>query len=62
MAVLYSPYFSHVLDAWSKRNHPNMHFMFFEDMKEVNLFIVPLSKLQKQVDNSSIICLYDRRI
>ncbi len=24
-----------MLDAWSKRNHPNMHFMFFEDMKKV---------------------------
>ncbi|KAI9563465.1 hypothetical protein GHT06_010928 [Daphnia sinensis] len=31
--VLYSPFFPHVLDAWSKRNHPNMHFMFYEDMK-----------------------------
>lgn len=33
--VLYSPYFPHILDAWSKRHHPNMHFMFFEDLKKV---------------------------
>ena len=26
-----------MLDAWSKRHHPNMHFMFFEDMKKVLL-------------------------
>ncbi|XP_046448183.1 sulfotransferase 1E1-like [Daphnia pulex] len=32
--ILYSPFFPHMLDAWSKRNHPNMHFMFFEDMKK----------------------------
>jgi hypothetical protein len=33
--VVYSPFFPHLLDAWSKRNHPNLHFMFFEDMKKV---------------------------
>jgi len=26
--------FSHVLDAWSKRHHPNMHFIFYEDLKK----------------------------
>lgn len=31
--VVYAPFFPHILDAWSKRHHPNMHFMFFEDMK-----------------------------
>ena len=35
-AVVYSPLFPHILDAWSKRHHPNMHFMFYEDMKKVN--------------------------
>nr|CAH0102991.1 unnamed protein product [Daphnia galeata] len=32
--IVYSPFFPHLLDAWSKRNHPNLHFMFFEDMKK----------------------------
>nr|CAH0102989.1 unnamed protein product [Daphnia galeata] len=32
--TVYSPFFPHLLDAWSKRNHPNLHFMFFEDMKK----------------------------
>nr|CAH0106923.1 unnamed protein product [Daphnia galeata] len=31
--VAYAPFFPHILDAWSKRHHPNMHFMFYEDMK-----------------------------
>lgn len=31
--LLYSPYWPHVKLAWEKRNHPNLHFMFFEDMK-----------------------------
>ncbi len=33
--VLFSPFFPNLLDAWSKRNHPNLHFVFFEDMKKV---------------------------
>jgi hypothetical protein len=34
---VYAPFFPHILDAWSKRHHPNMHFMFYEDMKKVIL-------------------------
>ncbi|XP_045785349.1 luciferin sulfotransferase-like isoform X2 [Maniola jurtina] len=30
--ILWSPYFGHVLEAWEKRNHPNMLFLFYEDM------------------------------
>ena len=29
------PFFPHVLEAWNKRHHPNLHFMFYEDMKKV---------------------------
>jgi hypothetical protein len=35
---MYAPFFRHVIDAWNKRHHPNMHFVFFEDMKKVILF------------------------
>jgi len=33
-----TPYFRHVLNVWEKRHHPNMHIIFYEDMKLV--FIV----------------------
>ena len=33
--ILYSPFFPHILDAWKIRDHPNMHFVFYEDMKKV---------------------------
>lgn len=32
--VMYSPFFPHVLDAWNRRNHPNVLFLFYEDLKK----------------------------
>jgi len=44
--VLAAPFFDHILEAWAKRDHPNLLFIFYEDMKKVflknktmNLFI-----------------------
>ena len=34
-SVFFCPFFPHILDAWSKRHHPNMLFLFYEDMKKV---------------------------
>ncbi|XP_042858264.1 sulfotransferase family cytosolic 1B member 1-like [Penaeus japonicus] len=31
--VIYGPYWDHVDQAWRRRNHANLHFMFYEDMK-----------------------------
>ncbi|XP_063612538.1 sulfotransferase 1E1-like [Penaeus indicus] len=31
--LVYSPYWLHVKEVWEKREHPNLHIMFFEDMK-----------------------------
>lgn len=28
------PYFPHVLEAWQQRKHPNLLFLFFEDLKK----------------------------
>lgn len=36
---MYSPFFPHILDAWNKRHHPNLHFMLYEDMKRVSSVI-----------------------
>ena len=33
--VLWTPYFPTVLEAWAKRDHPNMLYLFYEDMKKV---------------------------
>ncbi|XP_057376850.1 sulfotransferase 1C3-like [Daphnia carinata] len=32
--LVWTPYFPIVLDAWSKKDHPNMLFLFYEDMKK----------------------------
>ena len=33
--VSYAPYFPHLLEAWNLRHHPNLKFIFFEDLKKV---------------------------
>ena len=37
--VLFSPFFPHLLDAWSKRHHSNLLFIFYEDLKKVTNLI-----------------------
>lgn len=32
--TVFSPYWPHVKQAWQKRHHPNLHFVFYEDMKK----------------------------
>ena len=40
--VYSAPFFPQLLDAWSKRHHPNMHFVFYEDLKKVTEMILHL--------------------
>lgn len=40
--LMYGPYWLHLKEALERRNHPNLHFMFFEDMKAN-----PLEELKK---------------
>ncbi|XP_063620660.1 sulfotransferase 1C4-like [Cydia splendana] len=32
--VLWSPFFPHIKEAWALRHHPNLMFIFYEDMKK----------------------------
>ncbi|KAK7082357.1 Sulfotransferase (sult) [Halocaridina rubra] len=40
--LVYGPYWLHVKEAWERRDHPNMHIIFFEDMKAN-----PLAEIKK---------------
>ncbi|RXG50719.1 Sulfotransferase 1 family member D1, partial [Armadillidium vulgare] len=31
--LVHGPFWTHLKEAWNKRNHPNIHFCFYEDMK-----------------------------
>ncbi|KAK7076065.1 putative sulfotransferase 1 [Halocaridina rubra] len=31
--VLYTPFPQHVKEAWERRNHPNLHMVFYENLK-----------------------------
>ncbi|XP_042867532.1 sulfotransferase 1A3-like [Penaeus japonicus] len=31
--LLYGPYWLHLREAWQKRGHPNLHIVFYEDLK-----------------------------
>ncbi|XP_071550992.1 sulfotransferase 1E1-like [Panulirus ornatus] len=35
--LVYGPYWLHVKEAWEKRDHPNLHFVFYEDLKSKNM-------------------------
>ena len=34
MLVIYGPYYQHMKEAWDRRDHPNLLFIFYEDLKE----------------------------
>ncbi|MCL4137242.1 UNVERIFIED_CONTAM: hypothetical protein GTU68_058934, partial [Idotea baltica] len=31
--LIYSPYWTHVKEAWMRRKHPSLHFIYYEDLK-----------------------------
>ncbi|XP_064109971.1 sulfotransferase 1C4-like [Macrobrachium nipponense] len=31
--LMYGPYWLHLKEVWARKDHPNLHIMFFEDMK-----------------------------
>ncbi|XP_069182590.1 sulfotransferase 1A1-like isoform X2 [Procambarus clarkii] len=48
--LVFGPYWLHMKEAWEKRDHPNMHFVFFEDIK--NNTMLELHKLNKFLDTN----------
>lgn len=36
-SVVYGPYWQHLKEAWEKKDNPNLHFLFYEDLKENNM-------------------------
>nr|XP_045610486.1 sulfotransferase 1C4-like [Procambarus clarkii]XP_045610568.1 sulfotransferase 1C4-like [Procambarus clarkii] len=48
--LAYGPYWLHMKEAWEKRDHPNMHFVFFEDVKTNTM--LELHKLNKFLDTN----------
>ena len=50
--VYYSPFFPHVLEAWAKKDHPNVLSLFYEDMKRVMsnaTFVVSCSRTHNRI-------------
>jgi len=37
--IHFSPFFGHVLEAWNQRHHPNLLFVFYEDLKRVRMLL-----------------------
>ena len=58
---MFTPFFPHVIDAWNKRHHPNMHFVFFEDMKKVILYFIVVTTDYRSDDAFIIVSESARR-
>lgn len=61
--VTQGPFWQHVAEGWAKRDHPNVLFLFYEDMKEdiirelqrINTFLgteLTLEQLQKVAEHT----------
>ncbi|XP_071519222.1 sulfotransferase 1 family member D1-like isoform X2 [Panulirus ornatus] len=48
--LYYGPFWLHLKEAWEKRDHPNLHFIFFEELKANN--IVELRRLNKFLETN----------
>ena len=40
--VLWSPFFSHLRKSWERKDHPNLLFIFYEDMKNNLMSVIDL--------------------
>ncbi|XP_069192661.1 sulfotransferase 1E1-like isoform X2 [Procambarus clarkii] len=69
--LIYTPYWLHVKEAWQKRDHPNMHFVFYEDLQsdimtqlqKINDFMgtnLTQKQLTNVAENSSFVSMKSR--
>ncbi|CAB3255262.1 unnamed protein product [Arctia plantaginis] len=58
---IFCPIFEHVKEAWEKRNHPNMLFLFYEDLsKDLNASISRVADfLGKKITQEESVRLYE---
>ena len=56
--VFYAPYFKHIMESWALRDHPNLLFLFYEDMKKV--YSRPIGKIYISI--SLLLYSYHNRI
>ena len=40
--MLWSPFFNHLLKSWERKDHPNLLFIFYEDMKNNLVSVIDL--------------------
>ncbi|XP_057376854.1 sulfotransferase 1A1-like isoform X2 [Daphnia carinata] len=59
--IYYSPYFPHVLEAWNLRHHPNVLFLFYEEMKQNLRAVVErvAAHLNKTINEEQMIRVLD---
>lgn len=36
----WSPYWAHLKEAWALKDHPNLLFLFYEDMMQVSILML----------------------
>jgi hypothetical protein len=39
-AVIYSPFWKHILQAWKEKEDPNLCFIFYDDLKKVSTILL----------------------
>ena len=38
LSAAWSPYWEHLKEAWARKDHPNLLFLFYEELQVVSLY------------------------